>query len=104
MGGSHTFTAIWCSAKFRDGNPKMYQAFVAALKDAMLAHSSSLAIGENDWLTIAARANDDRPRFASADSDARTRVIRLRGSDLLAYLARQIPKEEALRRIEVKVF
>ena len=25
MGGSHTFTAIWCSAKFRDGNPKMYQ-------------------------------------------------------------------------------
>ena len=34
MGGSHTFTAIWCSAKFRDGNPKLYQAFVAALKEA----------------------------------------------------------------------
>jgi NitT/TauT family transport system substrate-binding protein len=34
MGGSHTFTAIWTSKKFRDGNPKMYQAFVAALKEA----------------------------------------------------------------------
>jgi NitT/TauT family transport system substrate-binding protein len=34
MGGSHTFTAIWTSKKFREGNPKMYQAFVAALKEA----------------------------------------------------------------------
>ena len=34
MGGSHTFTAIWTSSKFRDGNPKMYQAFLAALKEA----------------------------------------------------------------------
>src|SRR5439155_1688552 len=69
-----------------------------------LDHSSSLGIGEQDWLTIAARANDDRPRLAPADSDARTRVIRLRGADLLAYLARQIPKEEARRRIEVTVY
>ena len=34
MGGSHTFTAIWTSAKFRDENPEMYKAFVAALKEA----------------------------------------------------------------------
>jgi len=34
MGGPHTFTAIWTSKKFRDGNPKMYRAFVAALKEA----------------------------------------------------------------------
>ena len=34
MGGSHTFTAIWTSKKFRDGNPKLYQAFLAALKEA----------------------------------------------------------------------
>jgi hypothetical protein len=77
---------------------------IQALKDAMLEHSSSLAIGPTDWLTIAAKGNDDRPRLAPADSDARTRVIRLRGSDLAAYLARQITKEEALTRIEVRVF
>jgi NitT/TauT family transport system substrate-binding protein len=34
MGGSHTFTAIWTSAKFRDSNPVLYKAFVAALKEA----------------------------------------------------------------------
>jgi NitT/TauT family transport system substrate-binding protein len=34
MGGSHTFTAIWTSAKFRDANPMLYKAFVAALKEA----------------------------------------------------------------------
>jgi NitT/TauT family transport system substrate-binding protein len=34
MGGSHTFTAIWTSAKFRDGSPVLYKAFVAALKEA----------------------------------------------------------------------
>jgi NitT/TauT family transport system substrate-binding protein len=34
MGGSHTFTAVWTSARFRDGNPVLYKAFVAALKEA----------------------------------------------------------------------
>jgi hypothetical protein len=77
---------------------------IQALKDAMLDHSSSLAIGANEWLTIAARGNDDRPRLAPADSDARTRMIRLRGADLAAFLARQITREEALQRIEVRVF
>jgi hypothetical protein len=87
-----------------DPNEAYRTEVVAALKDAMLDHSSSLGIGELDWLTIAARANDDRPRLAPADSDARTRIIRLRGADLLAYLARQIPKEEARKRIEVTVY
>ena len=87
-----------------DPNEAYRTEVVAALKDALLDHSSSLGIGEQDWLTIAARANDDRPRLAPADSDSRTRVIRLRGADLLAYLARQIPKEEARRRIEITVY
>ena len=34
MGGSHTFTAIWTSEKFRDGNPMLYKALLAALKEA----------------------------------------------------------------------
>jgi hypothetical protein len=75
-----------------------------ALKDAMLDHSASLGIGLDEWLTIAAKGNDDRPRLAPADSDSATRIIRLRGSDLAAYLARQITRDEALRRIEVRVF
>ena len=82
-----------------------YRAEVTqALKDAMLDHSASLGITTSEWLTIAAKGNDDRPRLAPADSDAATRIIRLRGSDLAAYLARQITREEALKRIEVRVF
>jgi NitT/TauT family transport system substrate-binding protein len=50
MGGSHTFTAIWCSAKFRDGNPKMYQAFVAALKDATDILNKDKQKGANYWI------------------------------------------------------
>jgi len=87
-----------------DPNEAYRSEVIQALKDAMLEHSSSLGIGQNEWLTIAARGNDDRPRLAPADSDARTRMIRLRGSDLAQYLARQISKEEALKRIEVRVF
>jgi NitT/TauT family transport system substrate-binding protein len=34
MGGSHTFTALWAPAKFRDGNPVLYKALFAALKEA----------------------------------------------------------------------
>ena len=87
-----------------DPNEAYRAEVIQAIKDAMLDHSSSLAIGAGEWLTIAARGNDDRPRLAPADSDARTRMIRLRGSDLADYLAHKISKEEALQRIEVRVF
>jgi NitT/TauT family transport system substrate-binding protein len=34
MGGSHSFTVAWTSAKFRDKNPVLYKALIAALKEA----------------------------------------------------------------------
>ncbi len=34
MGGSHSFTVAWTSSKFRDKNPALYKALIAALKDA----------------------------------------------------------------------
>jgi len=87
-----------------DPNEAYRAEVIQAIKDAMLDHSSSLAIGAGEWLTVAARGNDDRPRLAPADSDARTRIIRLSGTDLAAFLARQITRDEALQRIEVRVF
>jgi hypothetical protein len=70
----------------------------------MLSHSSSLGIGPNEWLTIAAKGNDDRPRLAPADTGG-TRMIRLRGSDLIEFLAGRITRDEALKRIiEVRTF
>ena len=89
---------------FSDPNGAYRAEVISALKDAMLAHSRSLGIGPNEWLTIAAKGNEDRPRLAPADSDARTRIIRLSGSDLADFLAGRITREEALDKIEVRVF
>jgi hypothetical protein len=87
-----------------DPNEAYRTEVTQALKDAMLAHSSGLGIGPGEWLTIAAKGNDDRPRLAPADSDSRTRIFRLRGSDLADFLAGKITRDEALQRIEVRVF
>jgi hypothetical protein len=87
-----------------DPNEAYRTEVIQALKDAMLSHSSALGIGPGEWLTIAAKGNDDRPRLAPADNDARTRIIRLKGSDLAEFLAGKLTREEALQRIEVKVF
>jgi NitT/TauT family transport system substrate-binding protein len=35
LGGPGTFNLVWATAKFRDENPKVYGAFVAALDEAM---------------------------------------------------------------------
>jgi len=88
----------------QDPNEAYRAEVMQALKDAMLAHSSSLGIAPTEWLTIAAKGNDDRPRLAPADSDARTRMIRLLGSDLADFLAGRITRDEAMKRIEVRVF
>jgi hypothetical protein len=87
-----------------DPNEAYRTEVMQALKDAMLAHSSALNIGSTEWLTIAAKGNDDRPRLAPADTVSSTRVIRLKGSDLADFLAGKITREEALLRIEVKVY
>jgi hypothetical protein len=87
-----------------DPNEAYRAEVMQALKDAMLAHSSSLGIAPTEWLTIAAKGNNDRPRLAPADSDARTGIIRLLGSDLADFLAGRITRDEAMARIEVRVF
>jgi hypothetical protein len=76
---------------------------VQALADAMLDYSGPLAIGADEWLTIAARGIQDRPRVGPADNDRQTVIIRVRGADLTAFRAGQIPREEVIRRIEKRV-
>jgi hypothetical protein len=87
-------------------NPQeAYRAEVRdALMDAMLEYSRGLSIAADEWLTIAARRNDERPRLSPADSDARTTVIKAHGTDLAAFLGGQLSREEARKRMEVRVF
>ncbi len=74
-----------------------------ALIDAMLEHSRGLSIGADERLTVAARRSDDRPRLG-IDTDARTVVLSVRGSDLAAFLGGQLSPQEARGRVEVRVF
>ena len=87
-----------------DPNEAYRSEVLQALKDAMLAHSSALGIGPNEWLTIAAKGNDDRPRLAPADTGSSTRMIRLRGSDLAEFLSGRITRDEVMKRIEGWVY
>ena len=72
MGGSHTFTVAWTSAKFRDGNPELYKALVAALKEATeIVNKDKMAAGAL-WIedfkieTAARHGRQDRRRPAGA--------------------------------------
>jgi hypothetical protein len=87
-------------------NPdQAYRATISgALVDAMLEHSRGLNIGPAEWLTVAARSGDGRPRLAPADPEGQTVLIRLRGSDLMAFLGGQMSRDEALKRMDIRVF
>ena len=87
-----------------DPNEAYRTEVIQALIDAMLDHSSPLGIGPNEWITIAARRNEERPRLAPADSGAQTVVIRASGTDLAAFRAGQLSREEVLKRVDRRVF
>jgi hypothetical protein len=79
-------------------------AIRSALIDAMLEHSRGLSLGPNDWLTVAARGTDNRPSLGPADNSGQTVMLNIRGGDLTAFLGGQISRDEALKRVEVRVF
>ena len=76
---------------------------VQSLIDSMLDHSSALGLATDDWLTVGARRNEGRPRIGPVDSKAPTFVIRVRGRALEAFRSGQITREEAIKRVEVRV-
>ncbi|MGE0703321.1 MAG: hypothetical protein AB7P22_05220 [Vicinamibacterales bacterium] len=78
-------------------------AVTEALMDAMLDHSRGLELGPGDTLTVGARRSEN-PRLGPADDPARTVQISMKGSDLQAYLAGSITREDARRRMDVRVF
>lgn len=57
-----------------------------------------------EWLTVAARGRDGSPRLSPADTESPTIQISVRGEDLIALLARQISREDARKRIVIKLF
>ena len=86
-------------------NPDMaYEAHVReALIGAMLEWGALLPLGPDEWLTVAARDNQDVIMPGSAP-DVVTIILRVKGSDLAERIAGRVPYEELRRRVEVREF
>ena len=81
-----------------------YRATVRlALIDAMLDNSKNLELQPDEWLTIAARGNEDT-LSANEILNLTTTVLRVKGSDLADFLAGKLTKEEARLKVEVREF
>jgi NitT/TauT family transport system substrate-binding protein len=50
LGGPHTFNVVWATTKFHDDNPKVVQAFIAALDDAMKQIAKDPAEAARVWV------------------------------------------------------
>jgi NitT/TauT family transport system substrate-binding protein len=50
LGGPHTFNVIWATTKFHDENPKVVEAFIAALDDAMKQIAANPAEAAAIWV------------------------------------------------------
>lgn len=75
----------------------------AALVDAMIENSGPMAIGADEWLTVAARDNVPRDPLIPTDAaDTRTIIFRIKGSDLAAFRAGKIVLEEARKKVETR--
>ena len=85
-------------------NQSYRETISAALIDAMLEHSRGLSILQSEWLSVAARGADTRPRLGTTDTEAQTWLISIKGSDLSGFLGGQLSREDALKRVELRVF
>jgi hypothetical protein len=77
----------------------------AALIDAMIENSGSLALGPEEWLTVAARDNVPRDPLSPGDTtDFSTIIFRVKGSDLAAFRAGRMTLEEARQKVDVREY
>jgi hypothetical protein len=84
----------------RDPNEIYTEAIKSKLIDAMLSYGSALRIADTEWLTIAARATNQG--LPGTLDDASSTVLRIKGSDLSAFLTGKISREDAIKRVEIK--
>jgi outer membrane murein-binding lipoprotein Lpp len=75
-----------------------------AVIDAMIQNSGPLVLGDDEWLTIAARDNAPTAPFLSGDPDVVTLVLRVKGSDLSAFRAGRLTLEQVRSRMQIGEF
>ena len=80
---------------------EMYSdAVKSALIDAMVNHGSALVLTDDEWLTVAARDNGGPPNPGTFD-DRSGIILRIKGSDLAAFRANKLTRDETLKKVEI---
>jgi hypothetical protein len=89
-----------------DTNQRYTEEVQRALIDAMIDFSAPMTIGNDEWLTVAARDNERRDSLAPQDpyEEVVTVLLRIKGADLKEYRAGRIDKVEARKRVRVGEF
>lgn len=68
------------------------------LVDAMIDYSRSLQVGDNEWLSVVARGEED-PIPTGLYDDSQTLILRIKGSDLVLFFDGKITRDEAKKRV-----
>lgn len=91
-----------------DPNKAYTDAVLLALKETMVEWSLPMvtALGPEEYLVVAARDNERRDLLAPQNpfEEVSTMILRIKASDLAAYRAGKIDRDEAMKRVEVKEF
>lgn len=87
-----------------DPNEAYTQEVRAAVIDAMIENSGQLELGDDEWLTVAARDNAPAGPFLAGDPDAVTLVLRVKGADLGAFRAGRLTLDQVRQRVEVNEY
>jgi hypothetical protein len=95
--------ALAAAPALHDPNELYTEAVKNALIDAMLRYSGQLGIGPDEWLTVAAQ-DSEGPLAPGQLYDASTIVLRVKGSDVAAFLANKLTREEVMKKVEVREF
>jgi hypothetical protein len=97
--------AAVADASLDDPNEHYTREVKSALVDAMIENSGPIALGAEEWLTVAARDNVPRdPLIPSDVADFSTVIFRLKGSDLAAFRAGRLTLDEVRRKVEVREY
>ena len=86
---------------------EIYQTEITnALVTAILDYPSSVGVGAQEWLTIAARESVVNRRIVPGEpgDTAITIIVRIKGSDLNALRERRLSREDVRKRVEIKQY
>jgi len=104
--GLSTGRAVADKAWAQDPNRAYTEAVTRALVDAIIDYSTPMALGPEQFLTVAARDNEGRDTLAPQDplEEVVTMIYRIKGADLIDYRAGRITRDEARKRVQVSQF